>query len=102
MVLGYPAERREARHLSIGEDRVGALFSREFDDLRPVFSFRHNHDLFFGDQAIDHPSRAQVKDVIVGRDAARDDGFPKPPGALDDRQGFAGDGVGGEHDAGFL
>ncbi len=102
VALGDPAERREARHLGVGEDRGSALFLGEFDDLRPVLSLRHDHDLFLGDQAVDHPLRAQVKDVVVGRDAARDDGFSEPPGPLDDGQGFAGDGVGGEHDAGLL
>ncbi|KAF5046991.1 hypothetical protein DSECCO2_465080 [anaerobic digester metagenome] len=102
MALGDLAERREARHLGVREDRSGALSPGEVDDRCPVLPFRHDHDLFLGDQAVDHPFCAQVKDIVVGRDAARDDGFSKPPGTLDDRQGFAGDRVGGEHDAGLL
>ncbi len=48
------SERCEARHLLVREDRGGALFGSEFDDLCPVLALRHDHDLLLGDQAVDH------------------------------------------------
>ncbi len=95
-------EHGEACHFVVGEYRCNALLRRQVDDLRPLPAVREDGDLFLRDQAVDDTLRAQVKDVFVGRDAARYHSLAKAPRSFDDRQGFTGDRMRREEDAGLL
>ncbi len=102
MVFGDLAEHRKPCHLLVGKDGGEPFLGRRLDGLCAVPAVGHDHDILLCDQAVDHTLRAKVKDVVVGGDAAGDDGLAKPPGGLDDGQGLPGDRVGGEHDPGLL